>query len=49
MAANQHLVDYFTAFMHSPSDRHLPALMAVQGDCQWLLKTAEIGIGHVSP
>ena len=31
-------VDSFTVSLHSPNGRHLPAVRAVQGDCQWPLK-----------
>ena len=31
-------IDSFTVFLHSPNGRHLPAVRAVQGDCQWPLK-----------
>ena len=41
-------VDFFTVSMHSANSRHLPAVRAVQGDCQWPLKTMAIPIGHVS-
>ena len=30
--------DYLTVSLHSPKGRHLPAIGAVQGDCQWHLK-----------
>ena len=31
-------LDYFTVSLHSPNGRHLPAVRAVQGYCQWPLK-----------
>ena len=31
-------VDCLTIFLHSPNGRQLPAVSAVQGDCQWHLK-----------
>ena len=31
-------IDYFTVSLHSPNGRHLPAVKAAQGDCQWILK-----------
>ena len=42
-------VDSFTVSLHSPNSRHLPAVRAVQRDCQWPLKTMEIPTSHVSP
>ena len=30
-------LDLFTVSLHSPNGRHLPAIRAVQGDCQWPL------------
>ena len=38
--------DSFTVPLHNPNGRHLPAIRAVQGDCQWHLKMAEIPTGH---
>ena len=32
--AQQPDVDYLTVSLHSPNGRHLPAIRAVQGDCQ---------------
>ena len=32
------LLDSFTVPLHSPNGRHLPAIRAVQWDCQWDLK-----------
>ena len=34
--------DSFTASLHSPNGRHLPAVGVVPGDCQWFLKSVEI-------
>ena len=31
-------IDYFTVSLHSTNGRHLPAVRAVQGDCQWPLQ-----------
>ena len=31
-------IDSFTVSLHSPNGRHMPAIRAVQGDCQWPLK-----------
>ena len=31
-------LDSFTVPLHSPNGRHLPAIRAVQGDCQWPVK-----------
>ena len=31
-------IDYFTIQLHSPKSKHLPAVRAMQGDCQWGLK-----------
>ena len=35
----QTATDHFTVSLHSHNGRHLPAIMAVQGDCQWPLKS----------
>ena len=42
-------IDSFTVSLHSPNGRHLPAIRAMQGDCQWPWKMVEIPTGHVSP
>ena len=42
-------VDSFTVSLHSPNGRHLPAVRAVQGDCQWPWETVRITTGRVSP
>ena len=42
-------VDSFTVSLHSPNGRHLPAVTAVQGGCQWPFKTVIIPTAHVSP
>ena len=42
-------IDRFTVSLYFPNGRHLPAIRAVQGDCQWLLKTVEIPTGQMSP
>ena len=39
------IVDSFTVSLHSPNGRQI----AVQGDCQWPLKTVKIPTGHMSP
>ena len=31
-------LDCFTVFLHCPNGWHLPAVRAVQGDCQWPLQ-----------
>ena len=36
--SNLQSVDAFTVPLHSPNGRHLPAIRAVQGDCQWSIK-----------
>ena len=33
-------IDCFTVSLHSPNGRLTPAIRAVQGDCQWLLKNS---------
>ena len=33
-------LESFTVSLHSPNGRHLPAIRAVQGDCQWSLKNS---------
>ena len=40
-------IDVFTVSLHNRNGRHLPAVKAVQGDCQWPLKTWKFA--HVSP
>ena len=40
-------IDSFTVSLHSPNGGHLPALRAVQGDCQWPRRIMGIPIGHV--
>ena len=42
-------LDSFTVFLHSPNNRHLPAIRAAEGTISGLWKRAEIAIGHVSP
>ena len=42
-------LDAFTVSLHSPNGRHLPAVRAMQGDCQWFIKTMEIPNGHTNP
>ena len=37
-----HPLHSFTVSLHSPKGRHLPAVRAVHGDYQWLLKNIEI-------
>ena len=39
-------IDHFTVSLHSPNSRYLPAVMAVQGDCQWPLQNG--GNSHQS-
>ena len=39
-------LDSFTVSLHSPNSRHLPAVRATQGDCQWPLKN--VGNSHRS-
>ena len=34
-------LDCLTVSLHSPNSRHLLAIRAVQGDCQWLPKNSE--------
>ena len=48
------LLDYFTVPLHSPNGRHLPAIMAVRGDCQspgvrGVCQTVGIPTSHFSP
>ena len=37
-------IDSFTVSLHSPNGRHLPAVSAVQGDCQELFKVFAVKI-----
>ena len=41
-------LDCETVSLHSTNGRQMPAIRAVQGDCQWPLKTVEIPISQVS-
>ena len=43
------LLDSFTVTLQSPDDRLMPAIGAVQGDCQWLWWMVDIPTGHVHP
>ena len=35
------MLDSFTVSLHSPNGRQMPAVRAVQGDCQWPLKNSK--------
>ena len=41
-------LDSFTVPGHSPNGRHLPAIKAVSGDCQWPLQTMAIPTSYLS-
>ena len=49
LVSNKADIDSFTASLHNPDGRHVPAISAVQGVCQWLWKTMEIPTAHVGP
>ena len=42
-------LDSLTVSLHNPNGRHLPAVRAVQGDCQWPLKYGGIPTDYISP
>ena len=42
-------LDSYTVPLHNPNCRHLPAVRAVKGDCQWLLKFVKIPISNHEP
>ena len=42
-------LDSFTVSLHSTNGRHLPAIRAVQGDCQWPLIMLEIPTCYMIP